>query len=213
MDPNQLQGQLARPEMPSPIQGGMPQPPMMPPPSSIPTPEMPPMRPAIPEESIPSQPLPEWNRPMNTGSKSDGHKKALLQKLMTNLLSKPGRSMHEVINGVKEAMGAYKNYAKEWDNLGGGVSEPVSSSGNEGGIQKILREVQEKKSSKDGSGGPGMTRMPSSLPPAPSMVPQQMGNVPQPNNVMSPIPPIAGQPQQSSFNRPAPVSSLGIYGF
>jgi hypothetical protein len=56
-------------------------------------------------------------------------------------------------------------------------------------------------------------------PPTPSVPPQaqqQMGNVPAmptpPVAQMPPLPLIAGQPQTSSFNRPAPVNSLGIWG-
>jgi hypothetical protein len=49
----------------------------------------------------------------------NNQKKRLLEKLTDNLLGKPTRSMHEVINGVKESIAAYKNYAKEWDNLNG----------------------------------------------------------------------------------------------
>jgi len=47
----------------------------------------------------------------------NNQKKRLLEKLTDNLLGKPTRSMHEVINGVKESIAAYKNYSKEWDNL------------------------------------------------------------------------------------------------
>ena len=259
-------------------------------------------------QAEPSFPSPA---PSVRGSAADGHKRELLQKLMTNLLSKPGRSMHEIINGVKSAIGAYKNYAKEWDSIGGavagaaaGAAFPAAAGAAMGarGIQGILQQVKQKK---DGAGGPGdrpspmgnpngmpsqaqgtpalgnpvrppmpaqaqaapvqpsmppqapaMPARPTSLPsqaqgtptmpsqafgnPQPStgvpptpqpqrppqmpsamptqapMVPQRMEQVPQglpPMGAMPPIPEIAGQPQTSTFNRPAPVSSLGIFGY
>ena len=180
----------------------------------------------------------------------NGHKKALLQKLMDNLLTKPGRSMHEIINGVKSAIGAYKNYAKEWDNLNGmgtavGGAAGGSSGGSSGGIQSILKDVQVRKA-KDGGGGPGNfptgnpngmptqargipalgnpQQRPTMMPLPPSVMPITTPRVQTPQTVtppatglppMSPmpdIPPIAGQPQTSNFNRPAPVSNLGIWG-
>ena len=166
-----------------------------------------------------------------------GHKKALLQKLMDNLLSKPGRSMHEIINGVKSAIGAYKNYSKEWDTLSSAGGSHLPAGGSSTGIQSILKEVQTKK---DGSGGPrnmpqgnpnGMPVQsqgnpalgnPQAVPPSPQPTPppqvQSQGSVNPPSTGIPPmgqmptIPPIAGQPQTSTFNRPAPVNSLGIWG-
>src|SRR3990167_10683823 len=80
---------------------------------------------------------------------SDGHKKQLLNKLMANLLGKSGRSMNEVINGVKAVIGAYKNYAKERDTLNGVVSSQntgvtSSPSGDSAGqsVQRILRDIR-----------------------------------------------------------------------
>lgn len=58
----------------------------------------------------------------------DNQKKRLLEKLTDNLLRKPTRSMYEVINGIKESIAAYKNYAKEWDNLNGNESNNVVDS-------------------------------------------------------------------------------------
>ena len=208
--------------------------------------------------SMQGAPAPTSSGPSNPGDASNGHKKALLQKLITNLLSKPGRSMHEVINGVKEAIGAYKNYAREWDNLSmlGGSAASGASMGKPGasGIKDIMQQVQAKKPVQDGGGGPGMrpTALPFQAQGAPQMPQQAFGNpqpqqpqrpmgMPQqaqgtptlppqafgnPQNQGGPIPPspqparppemqdlIAGQPQTSSFNRPAPISRLGIMGF
>jgi hypothetical protein len=156
----------------------------------------------------PNQSLPEWNRPANAGSQGEGLKRQLLQKLMSNLLNKPGRSVHELMNGVKDAIGAYKNYAKEWDNLtiGGGGSASGATSGvkSSDNIQKILQGIQQKKGvTAGGLGGP------SSMPQIPNMPTSQAMPALPPMKV----PAIAGQPQQSDFNRPAPVSSLGIYGY
>lgn len=47
-----------------------------------------------------------------------GHKKHLLHNLMQKILgNSQGKSIQETISGIKDALGAYKNYAKEWDNL------------------------------------------------------------------------------------------------
>lgn len=47
-----------------------------------------------------------------------GHKKHLLHNLMSKVLgNSQGANVHETISGIKSALGAYKNYAKEWDNL------------------------------------------------------------------------------------------------
>lgn len=200
----------AQPEM----NGTLPPPPT---PMPMPAPTEEPFKAA---ESTPEMPTP---KPSN-----NGHKKMLLNKLMEHLLTKPGRSMHETINGVKSAIGAYKNYSKEWDTLnglgdmaagaassvvGGGPAMKAAGAGSNK-IQQIMQEIQAKKSqqpsSGDGQGGPGF----SSMPPAPSMVPEQTVEAPQNIAPVDPIPPlIAGQPQNSSFNRPAPVSTLGIYGY
>ena len=207
MDPNQLQPG-----------GEMSQMPMMQMPQGMPMPEQQQVSREIPMSAQPSmettleplehkpmqdfQPLPEWNRPTSqTGDKNNGQKKQLLQKLMNNLLNKPGRSMHELINGVKVAIGAYKNYAKEWDSLNGISSEGMSNSvstapsgGSGSDIQKILQGIQAKKIPKDGGGGPGMA------------VSQ--------NQQMPPLPP-ANVPASVDgvYKMPPPVNSLGIWGF
>lgn len=83
--------------------------------------------------------------------KTDGLKRQLLQKMMENLLNKPGRSVNELVNGVKAVIGAYKNYAKEWDNLSGITEAPLapegssSPAGGSSDIQDILRKIQEQK--------------------------------------------------------------------
>lgn len=200
------------------------QPPMQPP--------MPAAEPAQPDLSATAPmpapaPEPQMSEmpPVSQGNPNVGHKKKLLNKLMEHLLNKPGRSMHETINGVKSAIGAFKNYSKEWDTLNGinpdqggstasGPSIPgsVSSAPGSDKIKQIMQEIQAKKAQQptDGGGGPGF----SSMAPAPNMqAPQAVnaGNGPAP---IAPMPPlIAGQPQSSTFNRPAPTSSLGIYGY
>lgn len=259
-----------------PPQGPQPMPPQGPPHGMPPMPPMPPqgapsmpppMPPAMPTpDHAPSslQKLPEWAgpKPDNMGTPKNGHKRELLQRLMSNLLSKPGRSMHEMINGVKDAISAYKNYAKEWDNLNGIASGAVAggavgaaAGAGASGIQKIMQDIEAKKGGgapADGGGGPGFNpQMPGQRPqmPQPPMMHPQMPQAPQrpqgqgwggeqddgrgmgsgqaphmvppqqmgggPSNGIPPvagIPPIAGQPQASSFNRPAPVNSLGIWG-
>ena len=177
--------------------------------------------------------------------------------------------MHEMINGVKEAIGAYKNYSKEWDTLTGvgqgvagasaGSAAPSSSAMGATGIQKILQDIQSKKA--DGSGGPGdvtrptmpaqaqvnpvlgnpmgnpneMTLRPQQTPalgntsspeipptPQPARPPQMPQNSMQSLPNMIPSSPqtissqdsfIAGNPQTSTFNRPAPINQFGVFGY
>lgn len=157
------------------------------------------------------------------GGSGNNQKKELLQKLMSNLLNKPGRSMHELINGVKAAIGAYKNYAKEWDSLNGmsteastgAPSQPVMGA-NRGSIKSILDQIQQKKA--------GAPAMPSPSTPAPQAQPPANIPLPPSGSAMPPMPPqgsapmpqppmIAGPEQKSEFNRPPPVSNLGIHGF
>lgn len=165
-------------------------------------------------------------QPPTSGS-NQGSKKALLEKLMSNLLGKPGRSMHEIVNGVKEAISAYRNYAKEWDTLNGttaptgGVPQGSGAApvGDKNSIQTILDQIKQQK-----SGSVPMNTMPNippALPKTPMMpMPQMKPAMPAQAAPQPPVPPqgqpqepIAGQPQTSTFNRPAPVSNLGIHGF
>lgn len=166
-----------------------------------------------------------FQRPQNSGDQ--GHKKALLQKLMSNLLNKPGRSMHEIINGIKEAIGAYKNYAREWDALNG-VSDAVKLGSGVGagmavggaaknGVQAILDQIKQQKGQQTQSQGQAIPReMMQKVAPMPMMpnsapLPKMNEMPPKMMPVQSDL--IAGQQQQSDFNRPAPVNNLGIHGF
>lgn len=164
------------------------------------------MDPATQSSTTPSmQASPSFPQDRPTGASGQQQKKQLLQKLMGNLLNKPGRSMHEVINGVKDAMSAYKNYSKEWDNLSGmgqpeGQSSSIPSTNGGGaprGIRKVLHGIQQKKATQPQQQAP--------VPPSPQVAPPAMD--------MSQGQLIAGQPQTSEFNRPAPVSNLGVFGF
>jgi hypothetical protein len=122
----------------------------------------------VPEDSVigepESAPAPEEASAPTGGTKTDGLKRQLLQKMMENLLNKPGRSVNELVNGVKSVIGAYKNYAKEWDNLSGIQEAPLSPAGSsaEGGseIQDILNKIREQK----GMPAPGGS---SEMPPQP----------------------------------------------
>ena len=189
--------------MMGPPEGGMPPP--------MPA-DMPPMPPMMPPQGMPEgggmsglpEPLPEIAPPVGN-EKGNGLKKQVLQKLMSNLLGKPGRSFNELMNGIKGAIATYKSYAKEVDLLNGvsGESAPEMSGppmgGSSGDIQKILQGIQAKKAPKDGGGGPGMLlRQPTVVPPSPQPMPPPL---------------IAGPPQQSSFNQQAPISRLGIWGY
>ncbi len=232
--------------------------------------------------NLPPMPDPSA-QPASTSSAGQGHKKALLQKLMDNLLGKPGRSMHEIIDGVKQAMGAYKNYSKEWDTLhgvlpgatagaAGAVGAGVAGGAAKDNIRNIMDQIQTQKAkasptplpsmpqpaqavrspwthpfggySGQGSTAPygnmGQGVQPVGQPQTPP--PSSQGKISQNYNPVSTAtgtyinqgvadwaaknpppkmtpslamtdPTIAGQPQTSTFNRPAPVSNLGIHGF
>lgn len=187
----------------------------MPPPQSSTPPELPPMMgdPAgMPPAPMPEMPPADMSMESPVEPKSDGktmeQKKQVLQKLMNSLLNKPGRSLHELMNGIKDAMGAYKSYAKEVDALSGittdssSMSSGAPSGGSSSEIQKILQGIQQKKApAADGAGGPGMQyQTPTVVPPTPQPIPPQDAF-------------IAGQPQTSSFNRPAPVNQFGVFGY
>jgi len=208
MDPSQLPP-AGMPDMSG---AGMPPAGLPPMPPMPPAPEapMPPMMgggmPPMDEEG--SEPMPdsessEGEAPTSSSdSKGNAMKKELLQKMMSNLLNKPGRSVNEMVNGVKAVIAAYKNFAKEIDTLNG-IDPSVSSdnanmetsalsSGSGDQIQQMLRSIQSKKSPStdsvpvvDGGGGPGFP-------------------MPQPQQQM---------PQQPTYNTPAPYNSLGIYGY
>jgi hypothetical protein len=110
-----------------------------------------PIQPAVsqpPAMPIPSsQNLPEWNRPPIANDKNMDKKKQLLQRLMSDLMNKPGRSVNEMINGVKSVLSTYKSYAKELDTLDGAqqAGSPASGTASSGDIQSILRGIQQKK--------------------------------------------------------------------
>ena len=112
-------------------------------------------------------------------------KKTSLQQLVRHVLQGgPGKSIHEVISNLKAALGAYKNYSKEWDNLHGITSDTGAKSA--GGAQP-----------------PASMLAPKSMQP-PQMVPQQP--VPQmPPAPVRPPQPVPGQP----INGPMPGQNLG----
>ena len=143
----------------------------------LPQPGMPPMPPQMmpgmpmpgAPEGMPEPPMMDQNPPEEvtppTNSKNNSLKKELLQKLMSNLLGKPGRSVNELVNGVKAVMGAYKSYANELDQLSGVSSDggapvmegPPSGAGSSGDIQSILDSIKSQKAPiSDGGGGPGI---------------------------------------------------------
>ena len=50
----------------------------------------------------------------------NNYKKALLQRLISMAMSGPAAgNIHAAISGLKNAMGMFKNFAKEWDGLNG----------------------------------------------------------------------------------------------
>jgi hypothetical protein len=169
---------------------------------SGPTPEMGPTSTEMEESEPESTPTPTGGA---TGDpKTDGLKRQLLQKMMENLLNKPGRSVNELVNGVKAVIGAYKNYSKEWDNLSG-VSEaplpPEGSSPSAGGssseIQAILDKIKSQKGEMvQGATPPGLDS--TAIPPPPPIGPMDKG----PSGMGGP-----------GYKQPAPINRLGIYGY
>jgi len=168
----------------------------------------------------------DTNAPLQTSTSGSetNQKKDLLKKLMSHVMDKAGSSLHDTIAGITSALGAYKNFAKEWDNLHGATNNaPTGSTGNN--VQSILRGIQEKKQSTSPSTATPLPQMmPKQMPlpqtpqTMPIQAPQTMPPTPKadliPNATPSQNPPqlIAGQDQTSKFNRPAPVSNLGIWG-
>lgn len=154
--------------------------------------------------------------PNQAASPSTGNqKKRILQKLMDHILNKQSSSVHETISALNDALSAYKNYAKEHD-LAHGISPEGATSGPGTAAPKTMPLPPT----------PAQMPMqaPTSMPPMPTPPPGQ-GPTPPPGQGPMPMPPmptppaqpgqdqmIAGQPQQSSFNRPAPTNSLGIMG-
>jgi hypothetical protein len=136
--------------------------------------------------------------------KTDGLKRQLLQKMMENLLNKPGRSVNELVNGVKAVIGAYKNYSKEWDNLSGVAEAPLppggsnpSAGGSSSEIQAILDKIKAQK------GDSGASSMPinsdsTAIPPPPPIGPMDKG----PSGLGGP-----------GYKQPAPINRLGIWGY
>jgi len=143
----------------------------------------------------------------------DGKKKQILQKLIQNLLDKPGRSFHEMMNGIKSAIGAYKNYSKEWDNLS------AIRQGNPQPTRTIPSRPAQTAPSAMPTQAPQRMPLPRTQAPkfsvpteqAPTSRPspglERVGNPP--INVTSTI---AGPSQESTFNKPAPINRLGIFG-
>lgn len=134
--------------------------------------------------------------------KTDGLKRQLLQKMMENLLNKPGRSVNELVNGVKAVIGAYKNYAKEWDSLSGISEAPLPPAGSApaggGEIQAILDKIQAEKGGAGAAPSPSMSSGGTAVPPPPPIGPMDKG----PSGLGGP-----------GFRQPAPVNRLGIWGY
>ena len=193
----------APPAMMPGMQGDMLGLPPMPPqdssmPSEMPTPPLP--------EAAPVEPSPSNGELSSTDNgKNSDIKKKLLSKLMSNLMDKPSRSLHEMVNGVKDVIGAYKSFAKEIDAVSGDGILPSSPSDTSqtqrsSDIQKILQGIQSKK---DLASPSPVDQGPAIPEPTPSLPPAGMGG------------PGYGTTsnQSTSYNRPAPVSNLGIFGY
>lgn len=95
------------------------------------------------------------------------YKKTLLKQLISVAMgSAAGRGLQEIISGIKNAVAAYKNFSKEWDNING-----VMTGGG----------------AKTGTGTPKPTMNPMPKMPPQQMQPMQpMPNLQMPQNQMPP---------------------------
>lgn len=117
-----------------------------------------------------SQMNPPPQRPASAVSGQNDPKKRLLMQLMQAAMgTSAGKGIHDAVHGIKTALGAYKNFAKEWDTvhgMGEAAADPVGAvMGN-------------------GVGGAGMQRM-QPKPQMPAMQPMQSS---QPLNAQPPAP-------------------------
>jgi hypothetical protein len=162
---------------------------------------------AMPEQAPTDQVIPDSGETSEdsapSGGKTDGLKRELLQKMMGNLLNKPGRSVNELVNGVKAVIGAYKNYSKEWDSLNGVTESTLPPAGAPSGggssdIQAILDKIKATKG--DGTQATMPSETLPTAPPAITTTPPTGG---------------AGGPgySKTGYNQPPPVSNLGIWGY
>lgn len=68
-----------------------------------------------------------------SGGQQHEPKKRILQQLMQTAIGGPGKGIHDTVHAIKTALGAYKNYAKEWDSLHG-VSSPTGVAPTPGNV-------------------------------------------------------------------------------
>lgn len=171
-----------------------------------------------PNHTGPNPITPNIQGPVNSSnspstSRAGDQKKQLLKKLLDHILSKPASSIHETISALNDALSAYKNYAKEHDILHGGPAAP-DMSGVPGMAPKPMMPPVASQATP-----PPMSMVPPTLPqaapvksPTPMPQPPMPPQGPPPSGMGGPGM-IAGPNQQSDFNRPAPVNSLGIHGY
>jgi len=113
----------------------------------------------------------------------NNYKKSILHQLISSATNGAGsKSLHEVINSIKSALGAYKNFAKEWDNIEGVVSGATAGAPKApgGGQANMLKGLINPASA------PPQGQMP---PPMPNLQPGQG-----PGSGAMPIPPQEVQP-------------------
>ena len=186
-------------------------------------------------------------QPINQNDQNQ--KKQVLQKLLSHVLGKTSSSVHETVNELNAAMGAFKNFSKEWDAIHGVTQKTNAPTGVPGpGVPPIGSMPPVSTPITPPAGPMPGNNMPSVAPGAPVIPAPNAGsnNITPPPPKPNPAPPvmsqdpkngqlnipgmphpstgqpqnagmggpgfIAGPPQQSSFNRPAPVSNLGIFG-
>lgn len=71
------------------------------------------------------------------------YKKTLLRHLISAATgSAAGRGIQEVISAIKNALSAFKNFSKEWDNLQGGGSSTVKPNEKTGAQQMVKQSMQ-----------------------------------------------------------------------
>lgn len=70
----------------------------------------------------------EMPRPASTGGSQQDQKKKFLQQLMQTAMGGPSKGIHDTVHAIKTAMGAYKNFSKEWDTLNGVSADAMPKS-------------------------------------------------------------------------------------
>lgn len=68
------------------------------------------------------------------------YKRDLLRQLISAATGgAANKGLHEVINAIKTALGAYKNFAKEWDNVDGAAKGAAEGAGQGAMLKQMVK--------------------------------------------------------------------------